>query len=612
MGIVEFGLRLGVRLAPLALLAACTMPMADPPRSFPQQGAQLAATVYLAETGPDRADAVFPFAAVAGGETRIALVTTAKRPVAARLSCSGDGRLATDGEVGPGQFLRPGAARIVTVPPAGAMRAPVLVLSPDTEDCTLRWGEGHRLTLRRDAPATPAAMPAPCTVPDGLATDRLSRAFFADRSLDMTCPAPTGPVELVPGETEALKWRLDRLTGADIPLAALQANDPDMALDFSNAPRFDEIVVSYLLIRADLSGWLMTRALAHHAAQGTRIRVLASGPLMTRFDRRPFEALAAQYPNVTLQFFRFPAAGPGSALDAIQRANHVKLFLGLSPDTGRSFALVGGRNLTDGFYFDGPENYPDHPFLHSYDKEANNPVSVVFHSVYDDFEVALTDRRRVAEIARQFDRFYTRDMRSQTMRPRETAPVAPAAGGTGFVRHFISLPWADGWAHEKLYVDLFDAATREIFIVSPFNYPTHEIEAALLRAAARGVDVRFVTRRGADEPPAAFTRALNAQFDDATRGRFRFRLYDTETRLLHAKIIVVDGRLGVVASSNLNRRSYIHDTENGLVFLDRGVAARLRAEAERFWAIAIDGDDDNAYAAPLSLFAAFPWLEQFF
>ncbi|GKY89508.1 hypothetical protein STA1M1_33770 [Sinisalibacter aestuarii] len=588
------------------------MPHADAPRAFPETGARLATTVYLTANGPDQAGAVARFPAVAGGETRVAFASVDSRPIAARLSCSGAARLLAAGEIGPGAYLRPGAVRPVSVPARGADRLPVLVLPPDAEACRIEWGAGRSLPILRDGAPAPArgADPA-CLPPAAIPDDPLARAFFAERPLMQTCAAPTGGVELVPGELEGLKWRLDRLTGADIAPEALLAGDPDMALDFSRAPHFDEIVVSYLLIRADLTGWLTARALAFHAARGTRVRILASAALMTAFDRRPFEQLAAQYPNVELQFFQVPATGPARILDSLQRANHVKLFLGLSPEPGRSFALVGGRNLTDGFYLDGKADYPDHPFLHSYGAEAGGLQGVVFHSVYDDFELALTDRARVVEIARQFDRFYRRDTQTQLMRGPET-PGRSASGADGFMRHFISLPWADGWAHEALYTDLFDAARHEIFVVSPFNYPTPAIQAALQHAAARGVDVRFVTRRGADEPPAAFTRALNARFDDDNRGDYRFRLYDTGARLLHAKIIVIDGRLGIVASSNLNRRSYIHDTENGLVFLDRRVARALRAEAERFWAMSDGRDDEHPYTLLLQMFDAVPWLEQFF
>lgn len=599
----------------LLALASCAMPRAEPPHTFPSATPSLEARVFLTSAGPAQPGAAYDYPAPGGGQTRLTLSAAQGRPLSVKLGCDGPARIVPAGAEGPGLFLRPGATRRITLPGRANGDSPVLVLGDEAATCTLRWGEGHELRLRPEAEA-PAAAPVQtgCPVPAVASSDQLAQAFFAGRALEMTCAAPTGPVEMVPGELDALKWRLERLTGSDISPAALALGDPDMPLDFSAAPRFDEIIVSSLLIRADLSGWLTTRALAAHAAAGTRVRILATSALVQGFDRRPFEALAAAYPNVTVQYYRDPPQHLGDMVIAPQRAQHVKLFLGLSPEPGRSFALVGGRNLMDGFFFKTDNLSPRPPFLRRYGADEEGLEGVVFESHYDDFEVALTDRARVAKIARQFERFYERDVATQAMRPQAPpAVVAPQPrADEGAVRHFISQPGTDGWALEKFYVDLFDAATREISIVSPFNYPTPKIEAALLRAAARGVDVRFVTRLGADEPPATFTRALNAEFQDEFAGRFRFRLFDGGDLLLHAKIVVIDGRLGLVTSSNLNRRSFIHDTENGLVFLDSAVAARLRAEAERYWAIGADADDPNPYTLPLGLLHAVPWLEQFF
>lgn len=75
---------------------------------------------------------------------------------------------------------------------------------------------------------------------------------------------------------------------------------------------------------------------------------------------------------------------------------------------------------------------------------------------------------------------------------------------------------------------------------------------------------------------------------------------------------MIDTRVGIVASTNLNRRSYIHDTENGFVFLDRAVAQALHAEAERYWAMSDVDDDPAPNGLPLALFDAVPWLKQFF
>lgn len=604
-------LAIAAMVVAFALLAGCTPPPPGPPLGFPQSGARLAATVYLSARGPDRPDASLRYPSAAGGETRLTLAPTDRRPMSLALRCDGPARLWQAGERGPGRYLRRGGLRRVRLPGKGQGALPVLALPAETAVCEVSWGAGHRLRLLRDgAPATPPSRAPACPMPPDAPDDPLARAFFVSRPLDQTCAAPAGGFALVPGKLEALKWRLDRLTGSDVPLAQLAITDPDMTLDFSHAPRFDEIIVSYLAIRADLSGWLTMRTLAAHAAAGTRIRIMTTASLNAPLDRAPLEALAAQYPNVSVQFFRFPVTAPGDGWKPLGRSSHVKLFLGLSPDPGRSFALVGGRNLVDGFFFDHETTFPGHPALRSYGAAARGMPWYGYFSLYDDFEIALTDRARVAEIAAQFKRYFEHEARHAVMRPRPHARVAE--GGRGYVRHFISLPWADGRAQERFYVDLFDAAQREIFVVSPFTYPTPAIAAALRRAAARGVDVRIVTRRGADEPPALFTRALNARFERENRDRFRFRLYDHGATMLHAKIVLIDSRAAIVASSNLNRRSFLQDSENGLVFLGGPAVAALKGVAERYWAESAAAPDTGSYALPRAVFSLLPGLEQSF
>jgi putative cardiolipin synthase len=51
-------------------------------------------------------------------------------------------------------------------------------------------------------------------------------------------------------------------------------------------------------------------------------------------------------------------------------------------------------------------------------------------------------------------------------------------------------------------------------------------------------------------------------------------------------MLLIDGRLSIVTSTNLNRRSFIHDTENGLAVLDPAFYRRMRAVVEGYLAVA--------------------------
>ena len=55
---------------------------------------------------------------------------------------------------------------------------------------------------------------------------------------------------------------------------------------------------------------------------------------------------------------------------------------------------------------------------------------------------------------------------------------------------------------------------------------------------------------------------------------------------------MIDGRLVTVSSVNLNHRSFIHDSENGMAVLSRSFYARMKKmfDGYRSQAVRLDGD----------------------
>ena len=63
-------------------------------------------------------------------------------------------------------------------------------------------------------------------------------------------------------------------------------------------------------------------------------------------------------------------------------------------------------------------------------------------------------------------------------------------------------------------------------------------------------------------------------------------------RTMHSKAIVVDDKMAMVSTHNLNFRSLVWDAENGVVFTDSdpidAVRAMVEADFAREWVIEID------------------------
>lgn len=519
----------------------------------------------------------------------------------AALSCSKPARAKTaDGQIyvgkAPVRFLVPGRHQ-----PSVAIHLPAGFV-----ECQLTNKVG---TLQISAAPRPT-QPSPACPTRSMIGDPLGEAFFASHRVAETCAVAAGPVEIVDEELAALAWRIEALSGTKPPRAALRAGRPDMALDFSKAPQLDQIDIAYLHMRADFSGAIMARLLDYHAARGARVRILLTSSLMRGKDLALFEKLAARHANVALQaYIAEPAANARllAHFDQIHRSNHTKVFAATGPR--KSFALVGGRNLHDGYFFNQGHDLSAYPALRNYRDESGVLDGL---DIFEDFEVALRDPAAVAQVVTQYDQLWHRDRAGQRLAaPRaQRSPPLPSVQ-SGAMRHIQSIPMADGEALSAYFIEMIDAAQSEIVIAAPFFYPPADVDAALLRAAARGVHVRIVSRLLSGEVHARFTVALNRAYLATRDEVFEVDSYQPVTKVLHTKLMTIDGRFAMVGSINMNPRSFEQDTENALVFLDHPVIGGLQATLERY---VVDGErlDWVPKTALSDLLLYVPWLHRFF
>jgi len=458
-----------------------------------------------------------------------------------------------------------------------------LVLNPEVTQCALTVTPGGgdpfvirmlREDLTRPELARLDARYAGCT--GGATGDALARAFLAGDGLSMSCAAPVGQTRILSGGPDSLNAKVEALTGRRLPSEVLRHGNPDIPLDFSNAPQLDLIYLNYLNLNADFSGALMARMLAWHAARGTTVRILVADVFLTETDRRLFEGLAARFPTVQLQPYRMPASaaqGLDGQLGRLHRTTHVKFFATSAREPGRSRVMVGGRNLHEGYFYTLPRDLSGFPQLHQYDPEDAR-VTGGF-TTYVDFEIELRSDQATFSAINHMAALWHRDF--DTQRPRPPAAVGRSRRAEGSVRHFISVPFADGLAQVPYYTGLIDAARHSIRIAIPYLNLPPELETALQNARARGVQVEVVTTVRVREIADFMVSNFNRLFANAFGDWVNFVDYDPFPQLLHSKLIVIDNRLSVIASTNLNLRSFYHDMENGLVIMDPRVAAQVNA-----------------------------------
>ncbi len=525
------------------------------------------ATLFIAVEGPSQPDAQFIIPDLDALRSEIQLEAISHEPITVAVRCDGPAMIRhADATSEP---LIPDVPVQVTLPPRGDGDA-MLEWQPQSGNCRVDWGDSHSVTLRPESLARPhlsqmSRGALDCRMDPNQRLDPLQRVFLDDGAMLQTCPVAPGRVRLLGDPIDALNARIEALTGTTVPRDVLNEGNPDLRLDFSNAPELDLIQLSYLHIRSDFVGYLTARMLVYHAMRGTQVRILVTSLLMLEEDRIFYDSLSSRYPNIQIQYYRWDNIGVSGLDDIINkfhRVQHTRAFLALSRQPGRSRYIFGGRNLHDGFFFPNAFDLREWPYLHTYD--ASSFQDFGFYSVYEDLELELRYDQAVHSLAAHHIALWNRDVETQHVGPFRTGSSDRVRG----MRHYLSLPWADGRDQIRWFADAIDAATQEVIIVTPYLNPPEQIQDALLRARARGVSVLMVVRLESTDPAGFVITALNRRYASRNADHFQIEEYFPRPFMMHTKMMVIDRRLAVATSTNLDHRAFWHDTENGLIFMD--------------------------------------------
>jgi cardiolipin synthase len=157
--------------------------------------------------------------------------------------------------------------------------------------------------------------------------------------------------------------------------------------------------------------------------------------------------------------------------------------------------------------------------------------------------------------------------------PVTGGPIDAQVVGTGPTRTYGAM--------SALFTELIHSAREELVVTTPYFVPDEPLLFALLNTARRGVRTVLVMPERNDSRIVA----------GASRSHFRnlleagVELYLFTPGLLHAKTMVVDGRIGLVGSANLDRRSIELNFENNVLFDDAELSAAIRRQQDTWIAM---------------------------
>jgi cardiolipin synthase len=139
---------------------------------------------------------------------------------------------------------------------------------------------------------------------------------------------------------------------------------------------------------------------------------------------------------------------------------------------------------------------------------------------------------------------------------------APTTMGDKAVRVIASAPGSDFEIY-KAYLLAIGQAKKSIHITSAYFVPDQQTIDALIAAAKRGVDVRIMLP-GVSDSGLVFYAGHDLYTPLLDGG---VKIFQLKLAVLHAKTAVIDGNWSTVGSSNIDMRSFMHNSELNVVVL---------------------------------------------
>ncbi len=364
----------------------------------------------------------------------------------------------------------------------------------------------------------------------------------------------------------------------------------------SNAQR--SIDLTYFIVKDDVFGMSLLGLLAQKARQGVRIRFMldsrGSKSLSSVFWGRGYLKFLSGFPQVDVRIFNPLSKAllrlPKDLRHAVA-SNHDKILA-----VDGEWVLTGGRNIAAEYFTpheDDPHAYRDTDILlrgHAITNRAVRAFEEEF-AVLKNKEIELnfpgwTPKAFQLELARQvMDRFlhdgtfYDLEeiglkLRNLAQKLRNQLGRMPNLRG---IRDYALL--ANNQSYPALLLDkssfahkfrnditlnllrLIETAEESILIQNPYVILTKEMKQALTRAAARGIKIVIHTNSPTSTdsliPQAYFLR----DWKDLLRKLPHAEIYAMKERTVHSKVLIVDNRITVIGTYNLDPLSQSVNSE---------------------------------------------------
>lgn len=134
----------------------------------------------------------------------------------------------------------------------------------------------------------------------------------------------------------------------------------------------------------------------------------------------------------------------------------------------------------------------------------------------------------------------------------------------GLVQVYSDSPTDDEAVSENAHMNLINTASHFVYIMTPYLVIGNEMMTALTTAAKSGIDVRIVVPHIPDKKYVFSVTRSN--YERLTKNGVK--IYEYLPGFVHGKVMVADGKMAIVGTSNLDFRSYYLHFECGALIID--------------------------------------------
>ena len=325
----------------------------------------------------------------------------------------------------------------------------------------------------------------------------------------------------------------------------------------------DHINMETYILEDDEAGRLFAAALIAKRAQGVQVNLIRDGVGTLRTPKEFFQRLQ----DAGIRVVEFNPVNPLSAKAGweVNQRDHRKLLV-----VDGQLAILGGINISS-VYSGGSSSISGSGSRRS---KADDKDRLPWRD---------TDLQIEGPVVAQLQKLFMETWEGQrgpALAPRNYFPTLPRRGKE-VVRAIGSAPEEP---FSQIYVTLISAlnsAAAEILLTNAYFVPDPQLVDALIRATARGVDVKLIVPSLSDS--SLVFHAGRSHYETLLAGGVK--LYERREALLHAKTAVIDGVWVTVGSTNLDWRSFLHNQELTAVILGSEFGAKMREAFERDLAV---------------------------